>query len=185
MECKHSENVHIFQSTKKANTLGNITLYPHNSGGFGCVHFYLPWYRSENLCHEQDSCGMKLCQSCQEFSWWEFHSETSSPPTALLDVLLVIISGQWAAIFKRFCNRGKRPSCSHPAGASAMQGLHFDPACQPFAEREVSRRTVMGAWLVLRDSKFFCVRWCFARQDTEMNKCVLEHSVEGKEMGNH
>lgn len=124
------ESKHTFQSTKKVNILWNITLYLHNSGGFRCVQlFYLSWYQVKTSA-KHDRCGMKLCQNCQEFSWWEFLSETSLP-TALLDVLLVIFSGQWAVIFKRYCNKGKRPSRSHSGEVFAIQGFYLTQPVSP------------------------------------------------------
>lgn len=134
MECKHSENVPIFLSTKKKNIHWGISQNTYITQGVldVCSFFTCPDTEVKTSANH-DRCGMKPCQSCQEFSWWEFLSETSSQPTALLDVLLVIISGQWAAIFKRLCSKGKRPSCSHPAEASATQGLSFDHTCQPAA----------------------------------------------------
>lgn len=172
----------IFFRALKRWKLWGISHYTYITQGVLDVYSFLTWPNTEvKTSAKHDRCGMKLCQSCQEFFYGEnFFPETSPLPTALLDALLVIISGQWAAIFRRFCNNGKRSSSSHPAEASATQGLYFDPACQPTAllRGESAGEQWWEHDLALRNSRFICVRWCFPRQDTEINNCVLEQSVE-------
>lgn len=188
MECKHSENGHIFQSTKKVNTLGNITLHLHNSGCFGCVQLFTCPHTEVKTSAKHDRCGMKLCQSCQEFSWWEFLSETSSLPTALLDILLVMISGQWAAIFKWFFNfqkilqQRKETIMQPPCRSLCHTGLVFWPnlSANSSAEREVSRRTVMGAWFGPQRFKVYLCKMMFCKAGYR-NRRVLEQSLEGKD----
>lgn len=66
-------------------------------------------------------------------------------------------------------------------------GRHMVLGCAPTCRPTILLRgksAVKHWWehdLAHKDYKFICVRWCFARQGTEINKGVLEESLEGKD----
>lgn len=53
------------------NSFSHIALYLLTSGFFGCVQLPPPNMEMKSSA-KHGRCGIKLFQSCQEFSWWEF-----------------------------------------------------------------------------------------------------------------
>ena len=131
-------------------------------------------------------CGMKLFQSCQEFSQWDFiFLKHLLHPQLRWFFFWLLLFRQWTAMFKRLCRKGEGPPCGHAGEASATQvwethglGLYSNLSAHSSAEREVGSKTLMGAWFGPQRLKVYVWK---TRHDTEINTSVLEESLEGKD----